>query len=558
MIEVFTSDLALIIITATLLAFLARKTGQPTIIGYIVAGLLLGPGLSLISETEMTRLFSELGLVLLLFLIGLEMELEEIEDILRPVTVIGAVQMALFFCVGLGLSSVLGFSLVESVFIGAAVMFSSTALVVKLLTDEGQISEMSGRLDVGILLVQDVVVVVIMALISSGLGSPSQVIFRFFEVMLLISMISVISILLSRRGLSRVLGRISGDQHTLLIFGLAWAFLFISTAEILNISTEIGAFVAGVGLAQLPYSFEVQERVRPMTDLFMAIFFINFGLTIVPEHLTAYIPEALAFSIVIIPLKAVAFFIIIDRLGYSLETSFIGGINMTQTSEFSIILASLAISTGLIGESILGFIGLVALISMGASSYLIKYNEEILEKLRPYLQRFETEKVQDSFESSREGHVAILGYDEMARNTVEELDDFYDDIVIVDRKPENIEQLNEISHEYIYGDIRHGKVRRDSGLENAEMVISFIPEFNLNKQILRACGEDATKIVKASNFEEASELYDMDAHYVIIKNMLSGDRLGKQLKVYLEDRKLFDEEVKEEKRKIDWRSRTWR
>jgi len=558
MIEVFTADLALIIITATLLAFLARKTGQPTIVAYIATGLILGPGSSLISETEVTQLFSELGLVFLLFLIGLEMELEEIEDILRPVTMIGAIQMALFFGLGAGISVLLGFNMVESLFTGSAVMFSSTALVVKLLTDKDQISDMPGRLDVGILLVQDVAVVVIMALISSGLGNPAEIVFRFFEVLLLISLISTISILLSRKGLSRVLGKVSDNQHTLLIFGLAWAFLFISAAELLNISTEIGAFVAGVGLAQVPYSHEVQERVRPMTDLFMAIFFINFGLSIVPEHLTAYIFEAFILGSILVPVKAIAYFYLIKHQGYGLETSFLGGLNMTQTSEFSLILATLGISTGIIGESLLGFIGLIALITMGASSYLIQYNEKLFEKFRPYIKKIVSENINDLAENSRTGHVVIVGYDELARNTVDELEKFFDQIAVVDRNPENVEELRGLDHEYIYGDIRHGEVKKSASIDKADIVISFVPKFNLNKQILRMCSEESTRIVKAENFEEASELYEMDAHYVIVKNMLSGDRLGEQLKVYLEDRELFHQEVTEEKKKIEWRSRTWK
>jgi Kef-type K+ transport system membrane component KefB len=558
MIEVFTADLALIIITATVLAFLARKTGQPTIVAYIVTGLILGAGLNLVSETEMTSLFSELGLVFLLFLIGLEMDIKKIRDVLKPVTVIGFIQMALFLIVGFLVATVLGFSTVESLFIGAAIMFSSTALVVKLLTDKDQASEMYGKLDIGILLVQDVAVVVLFALISSGMGNPSAIILRFVEVIFLIAVISSLSIILSRYGLSKLFRGISSNQHTLFIFGIAWAFLFISTAEALNISTEIGAFVAGLGLAQLTYSPEIQERVRPLTDLFMAIFFINFGLSIVPSQLSIYLIEAAILAAILIPFKLLVFFFLIDRMGYSLETSFLGGINMTQTSEFSLILASIAVSNGLIGEGILGFVGVIAVTSMGISSYLIQYNERILEKLRPYIEKFESENHREIIEGELEDHAVIIGYDELARNVADELSKFFDQVAVVDESPENVEKLRKSDHKYIYGDIRHGEVRKKAALEKAEIVICFVQGLNLNKQVLRASDSDSTRIVRADSFEAASELYDMDAHYVIVKNMLSGDKLGEQLKLFLEDRELFLEEVEEERKKIEWRSRTWR
>lgn len=556
MIEVFTADLALIIITATVLAFLARKTGQPTIIAYIVTGLLLGAGLNLVSQSEMTSLFSELGLVFLLFLIGLEMELDRIGDVLSPVTLIGSIQMALVFTAGLVLSLMIGFQLVEAAFVGAAVMFSSTALVVKLLADQEQISELHGKLDIGILLVQDVAVVIILSMISSNAGGLTSILIRFTQVMGLITVITVVSLVLSRYGMSRVLQSISDNPHTLFIFGVAWAFLFISLADILNISMEIGAFVAGLGLAQLPYSFEIQERVRPLTDLFMAIFFIDFGLGIVPAQLSAYLYEALAISAILIVIKFIVFSGLIYWQGFDLRTGFLGSINMTQTSEFSLILGALALSNNLVGEEIVGLVSLIAITTMGVSSYLIKYNERLFERFRPFMEKINRKTELE--EGSNGYDVVVLGYDELASNVVDKIDEFFDDILIVDRNPENIEKLRDLDHEFIYGDIRHSKVRNEASLGKSDLIISFIPDFDLNKQILRDPSDNATKFVKAESFEEASELYDMDAHYVIVKNMLSGDRIGEQLKAYLEDRDLFLEEVKEEKKKINWRSRTWK
>lgn len=558
MIEVFTADLALIIITATALAFLARKTGQPTIVAYIATGLVLGPVMfNLVTESELTVLMSELGLGFLLFLLGIEMNLKEIEDLLRPIANIAVWQTVLQTGLAFVVPYLLGFSLIETVVIALCTVFGATPVIVKLLTDKDEISSLPGKIDVGVLILQDIYLVIILALFNAeSLTNITAVGFALVKIFAMIGLVGTLSYLSSQYFLPRLFREIADDKHAFFVHGIAWAFLFISLATALDLSIEVGAFLAGLGLGQMPYRNELQERVRPLTDFFMVIFFSSIALTLQASNLWAYWIEAVLASVVLVIGNFLIMFFLINRQGFDAETTFIGSINMTQVSEFSLVVGGLAVTQGYIGNDILGYLSVMALLTMTSSTYLINYNRQIYDRVKKYLERFDSET---SFQTERlEDHVLIIGYDDLARNTVNEMEKFFDQIAIVDRNPENVQELRNSEHEYIYGDIRHGEVKKKASVEKAEIIISFVPDFDLNKQILRMAEEDSTRILKAENFEQASELYEMDAHYVIVKNMLSGDRLGEQLKVYLEDRELFDEEVEEEKRKIDWRSRTWR
>lgn len=549
--------IALIILVATLLGVLAKKTGQPTVIAYIVTGLLLGPvGLNTTSQTGLTQLLSELGLVFLLFLIGLEINIEEVKEVLKPTLGIGIIQMALTAAAGFIIAFGIGFTSLESLLIGAAVMFSSTALVVKLLADRDEGSTLPGRLDIGILLVQDVVVILILALISIGSGaSAQQIAFRLIEVFAMISIIGILSFLSSRYLLPYVLKQISDNKSAFFTHGVAWAFIFITGANYFNLSMEIGAFIAGIGFAQLPYSRELQERVRPLTDLFMAIFFINFGLNMVPSQLSAYFFEAILFSVLIMIAKFGIFFSLIDRFKFTPETSFTASINMTQISEFGLILGSLAASQGLISGEITGFLSLLAIITMGSSSYLIRYRDKLHKLSEDFLQYFESKEKNDIEIDSIENHALVLGYDTISKNSLDALKQHFGQVVVVDRNPDNVEELANSDHEYIYGDLNHGEIRKAAGLDKAKIVLSVIPDIEVNKEIIEHTDQKPTLFLKADSLDEAGELYEMGAHYVILRNVLTGERMSEYLKLYLEDRELFKKEVAEDMNNIRYGGR---
>lgn len=544
---------AVTIILAAVLGVLARKSKQPTVTAYIITGIIAGPVLlGLVTHGAQTELLSELGLAFLMFLIGLEIRLDEIRGILKPTVAIASAQMILMALVGYFTAAYLGFTQVESLFIAAASSFSSTAVVVKLLADKDEVSTLPGKLDVGMLLIQDVVVVLLLAIISTGARTPMEIAVNLAEVGGMIAVIGLISYGSSRYFLPRLFQEISSNKHAFFIHGVAWALLLISAADYLGLSMEIGAFFAGLSLAQLPYSHELQERVRPLTDFFMAVFFIQIGLGLTAGDFAFYWQEALVAAGVFIVAKLGLHFFLIDRAKFTPETSMKASLNMSQISEFSLILGSLGVANGYLEQGVLGFLSMVAIITMGISSYMITYNGQIFERLKPWLERLETEDKQDVEVHPLENHAVVIGYDEVAQRSLVILEDYYDDIVIVDRDPDNVEVLGESNYRYIYGDFKHGEIRKASNVKKADFVLCVSSEHSINMKVLEDAHTDATVFARAEDMERAAELYEMNAHYVIQKNVLTGDKMSEYVKLYLEDRDLFLEEVEQDIERIKW------
>ncbi len=543
---------ALLVVVAALLGIVFRKLKQPTLVAYIVTGLVLGPvGLAVVSKTGIIETLSELGLVFLLFLIGLEIQIDEIKQILKPVTVIAVLQMSLTAFVGYFLAQFLGFGLMESLIIAAASMFSSTAVVVKLLADRDEISTLPGKIDIGILLLQDLAVVIILTVLGTNAATPLEIGFNIVEIAAVVGAIGSLSYLSSLYLLPRIFRKISENQHAFFVHGIAWAFVLITAASQFGVSQEIGAFIAGLSLAQIPYSQELQERVRPLTDFLMAVFFINIGLSLSPGSLGIYWQEALIASGVLVVSKFGIIMALVDRAKFTPETSLRASLNMSQISEFSLILGGVAVAEGLVGPEILGFLSIVVITTMGASSYLITFNSQIVDKVEHLLRILESDEKEDVEIRDLENHAVVIGYDRLSRKTLPVLKEYFDDVIVIDRDPRNTSDLAASKYEYIYGDFRHSEIRKASGIKEADLVICLAPDKWVNRKAAEDSG-DATLFLKARNMEEAAELYDLGAHYVIVKNIIAGEKMSEYLQLYAEDPELFREEISRDLESIHW------
>ena len=547
--------IAIAVVVAAALAILFHRFNQPSVTAYILTGILLGPAVfNITSHSETVQIFSELGLAFLLFLIGLEMDVDDVKEIIRPTLFIGIIQMVFMLGSGFLLGQLVGFTLMQSIFAGIFLMFSSTAVVVKMLSDKDQITSLPGRLNVSILLLQDVVVVLILAVLNTGVSSFSQFAIGISETVLFIIFAAVFSVVSSKYLLKHLFNSYAEEKHGFLIYAVAWLFVFIQVSQMLNFSIEIGAFLAGVGLGRLKISEEVMERIRPLTDVFMAVFFLGVGLKLDQSAIMSYWVEALIFSAMIVPFKFISEFLLTHRSKFSLETSFVSSVNMTQISEFSIILASLAATKQFITTDFVGFAALTAIVTMTVSSYFITFNNRLFSLLSPYLSLFKSDENKDVDVNSLEDHAVIIGYNTISKNLLTVLEDEYEDILIIDSKSENVQELSKLEHEYIYGDFMHGEIRNSARLQEAGIVISVSEKHNVNLQIMEDVG-DATVFLQASNDEEALELYELGAHYVIMENVLTAEQLNNYLELYLEDRNTFNKEIEAEIEKIRWYNR---
>ncbi|RQG93810.1 cation:proton antiporter [Natrarchaeobius chitinivorans] len=543
-----TADFAIILLSATFVGFLAKKTGQPTIIAYILAGVVLGPAaLGIVQVSELTELLSELGLAFLLFLLGIKMRLDEVQHVLKPIVKISIPQMAAVFIAGAGLSLALGFDPLEAFLIGLAVMYSSTAVVIKMLTDKDEATSLHGKIDVGVLLVQDIVVVIILAVLAAGRPDDlAEVATTLAIVLVLVALITVAAILASRTLLPIVFRRIADNKEVFFLVAVSWAFLFVFVSDNVNLflaplgieaylSIEMGAFMAGLAIAQLPYSKELQDRVNPLTDLFVMVFFVSVALDLEAAQLLAHWQEAIVAALVLMPVKFLVFFYLIDWQGFDHETTFLGSINMIQVSEFGIIVAAVAFEGGFIEPEVLGFMTLLAIFTMGVSVYFIEFNHALFERFEPTINRWTGDGEFEGGKREYRDHAVVIGYDEVTKNALPLLADRYEDVVVVDRTVSHIEALEEEGYDAIYGDFRNSTIRKDVAVKKADFVLSSSVQPEVNKALLREVSEDATVFVEANRIEHARDLYDAGAHCVVMTPYLAADRLSEYLRAYLED-----------------------
>lgn len=560
------ADLAIILLSAAAFGFVAKRLGQPTIIAYIVAGVVIGPAaLGIVEVGALTNTLSELGLAFLLFLLGIKMRIDEVRPILVPVTKISFPQMAAVGGVGVGLALLLasvpgfdGFTVVEAVIIGLAVMYSSTAVVIKMLNDKDEATSLHGKLDVGILLVQDIVVVIILAVLAAGQPDDLAAVGTTLVLVLtLVAIVTVAAVAASRYLLPRVFRRIADNKDIFFLVALSWAFLFVFVSDEINLfvepligqqaylSIEMGAFLAGLSIAQLPYSKELQDRVNPLTDLFVMIFFVSVALDMDASELTAYWHEAVVFALVLMIVKFLVFFSLLHWQRFDLETTFLGSINMIQVSEFGIIVAVAAEQGDFVSDEIVGFMTLLALITMSISVFFVASNRALFERVRPWLSRFE---IEDGFERDKQdysNHAVVIGYDGVTKTALSLLSEHYDDVVVVDRRVDHIETLQQGDYDAVYGDFRSSVIRKDVQLKKADFVLSSSVQPVVNRAILREVSDDATVFVEARNATDARDLYDRGADCVLVTEFLAAERLAASLRLYLEDEQAGRKEIAE-------------
>jgi Kef-type K+ transport system membrane component KefB len=464
--------------------------------------------------------------------------------------------MALVALAGSGIALSLGFTGMEALIISLAVMYSSTAVVIKMLTDKDESTSLHGKINVGILLVQDVVVVILLAVMAAGRPeSLAEVGTTLTIVLMLVAIISFVALTASRYALPPLFRHIADNRQVFFLVAISWAFLFVLISKEINLllaplgieaylSIEMGAFLAGLAIAQLPYSKDLKDRINPLTDLFVMVFFVTVALDLETSALLFYWQEAVITVLVLMPVKFLIFFTLINWQKFDLETTFLSSINMIQVSEFGIILGVAAVAGDFVGQEVLGYLTLIALITMAVSVYFIEYNHALYARLEPYFKRWETQAKFNGGKKKYQDHAVVIGYDAITRNILSLLAEHYEDLVVVDRRADHIQVLAEDGYTALYGDMRNATIRKGAAIKSAGFVISSSAELDVNSALLREAPDDAIVFVKAREVEDARELYERGAHCVIMSTPLAGDRLSSYLRAYLEDENAFKQIVR--------------
>ena len=470
------NSLGIMLLAALAITGVARLFRVPNIVAYIVAGLLLGPTLGMLEVTHTIELIAEFGIILLLFLVGLELSLDKIRAVGTTAFVAGGVQMAGTALGGGLLAALFGYGLVEALAIAVAVMFSSTVVVVKLLEKRGDLDEQYGQISVGVLLVQDLVVVMVLTFVA-GLSGPDElawvdVAWGLGQAFVGMALLGGVIVAAARYVLPPAMQWISDLPDGLFIWSLFWCFLVVLGAEALHLSPELGAFLAGIALAQLPQCHELRHRVHPLMNFFIIVFFVALGLQMKLGAALEQWPFALVLTVFVMGIKPLLLAGTLSVVGRGEETSIRTGLSLAQISEFSLIFGALAVSTGLIDEALLSVITLVGLLTFALSAVLLLYNDRLYARMRPYRPLAwlgASPEPPDASETIRRGHVIVVGMNTLGHQIVDRLQAAGEEVVAVDTDPEKLAGL---SVPTIQGNAAHAAILEEAHLETAKLLVS--------------------------------------------------------------------------------------
>ena len=520
-------EVGLVIGIAALVSIIMRFFKQPLIIGYILTGIIVGPSLlNLISTTDTITLFSHMGVALLLFVVGLGLDPKVIKEVGLVSIVTGVGQAIFTTAIGFFLSLTLGFSTLTSIYIGLALSFSSTILILKLLSDKNETETLYGKISIGFLLVQDLLAILTLIIVSSlngGMNAQTIVVGVALKGLALLVGLFLIGLYI----LPHVTRVVAKNQEMLLLFSISWAFalslLFFKT----GFSLEIGALIAGVTLSLSPYRYEISSKMKPMRDFFLVLFFIMLGYQIGFSDLQQNIWPVILFSLLVLIGNPLSILILMGLMGHTKRNGFLAGWTVAQIGEFSHILIALGITIGHLGQEVLSIITAVALITIAVSSYLFLYAGKMYPHVSRYLSIFEKKNVKAAV--PRLGHkkydVILFGCDRVGHDLIVLFKRLKQRFLIVDHNPEIVSSLSKKGMKCIYGDASDMELLDELHLSKVKMVVSTIPDFEINTNIIskvREVNNAAVVVVVSHHAEEAIELYAKGASYVILPHMLGG------------------------------------
>lgn len=535
-------ELSMLMIIATFFAYIVKLIRQPLIPAYIITGIILGPSvLGLVSDSTLIRTMSEIGIVFLLFIVGMEMDLKKLKKVGFASVIVGCVQVALSFFLGYVVASLLGFDSFNAIFLGLVVAFSSTMVVIKLLSDRDEIDTLHGRLLIGILLVQDVLVIAAMPFISSMTAFSITI---AVKLLIATALLGLFAYLFSRFAIFRIFKFAAKSEELLFLLSLSICFLFVLLAYYFGFSIAIGAFVAGLTLANLPYHFDIIGRVSPLKDFFSTIFFVSLGMQFVLVGFKEMLWPVLALLAIIILLKPIIVTLMLSILGYGRHTPFITGSLLGQTSEFSLIIIIAASS--FITKSVFSLTIILTVLTITLTTYILKFDERIYSLFShrlAFLEKLSIKKQEELEyqEPNKKTSIVLVGCDRMGNvilnNLIKRLKR---GLLVIDSNPEVISSLIRKKIQCMYGDISNMALLKRVHFPQARILISTIPNEEDNKRLIKYAkskNKNITVIVTAERLQEALDLYEAGADFVMLPRIVSGERLSLILDKQLEDGK---------------------
>lgn len=535
-------EIGIAILAATAMGFIFQLCRQPVILGYLVAGAVIGPqiGFGLVSHPDNIEVISEIGLILLLFIIGMELNPAKMLSSGRKLIYAGIGQFVFCVLIGLGFFVLLGYSLgasgIEALYLALFCALSSTAIVVKLLYDKYELDTLPGRISLGILIFQDLWAILILALQPNFMNPQAHLL-----ALALGKGIALLAVgfLLSRYLLRWVFERIAQTPEMVVAMSIAWCALMAGLGSWIGMSMEMGALIAGAAIASFPYGVHVTAKVLPLRDFFLTLFFLSIGMKIpFPDMNT--ITMALIIVLFVIVSRFLTIYPILSLSGGGRRTSFITSLNLSQISEFSLVVAALGVSYGHIEQSLMSLIIYAMAITSVLSSYFIKANHQlylIFNRLVTAM-GFPSQAAQATADGENDNYpIVLLGYHRGARAVIDKIEEIAPEllkkILVIDFNLEVLKELQERNVTGIFGDISSMDTLDHAHVAFADVILSTIPDMMLkntsNLELVKTCrmlAPEAVIVATADSVKQMEDLKIGGANEVLLPYSLIGESIA--------------------------------
>jgi Kef-type K+ transport system membrane component KefB len=493
-------------------------------------------GLIKLDSGNVMHSLGQIGVTLLLFMLGLEIRLSKIRSVGKVALITGVGQILFTTAVGFVICVALGFSQLASLYMALALTFSSTIIIVKLLSDKKDLNSLYGKIAVGVLLVQDFVAIIALIFLSGFQSGHTISVLGFGLLMLKAIVLFGWVIVFSNTLMPKIINKIAGSSEILFLFSIAWAFSMaaIVSSPFIGFSIEIGGFLAGFALGNSSENFQIVAKVKAVRDFFITIFFVTLGMSLVFDNISRIWLPASILAVYVLIGNPIILMAILGFLGYRKRTSFLVGLTVAQISEFSMIVVFMGYKLNHVSSDVVSIITVAGTITFVLSTYMIMHGNLLYKKLSPFLGIFERKRTHEhslNIENLSD-HVILVGANRMGETILEALLKTEHKVIVVDFDPDVIARLEEKKINCLFGDIADIEIQERINLSRARLIISTVPDVEDNLLLLEAISKlnkKATVVVCAMEKEYAKILYKAGADYVVLPHLAGGRHLAKML-----------------------------
>lgn len=534
-------DITIIICLAAGLSLIFRLLKQPEILAYILTGIIVGPLIVFRSANQdILQTMSQLGITLLLFMVGLEIRVSDLFALGKTLLAAALGQIFITFALSFALAGILGFSLLPAFYIAIALTFSTTVIIVKILSDKRDLHSLYAKISLVILLAQDLLAILLLMFLSgfSQQSGGGESLTQFFLIAIKGIVLFTGVWYLSINVFPKFFELIARSSETLFLVSMAWVFglTALVSSPFVGFSIEIGGFLAGLALANSIVNYQIIAKAKILRDFFIVIFFVLLGAQMSFVNFSQVLVPAIIISLFVLIGKPIIIMFILGFMGYRKRTSFLTGVTHSQISEFSLIIIFLGNKLGHVSDSVVSLITMVAIITFAFSSFLILRGNSLylsFGKKINFLERKHNKKDEmvptDGFDNLKD-HVVVVGGDQMGQSILEALKDSGDEVVVIDFDPAVVKNLENKKVHRLFGDISDLDIQERAQIDNAKLVISTIPDVEDNLLLLKELRHENRKakvVVMALDSHDAKLLYKAHADYVILPHLAGGRQIAK-------------------------------